>query len=104
MAQASERRTERYLPLAYFALAILLVVFVLPTVLRQRPPQPSETAELSPDAPPNDEQSIVASFNHGTSATAGAGTAEGVGDGPGIGATGGGRGGAGPGVAGVAAR
>ena len=66
------KRAERWLPLAYLVVAMALVVAVLPSVLRQAPPEQSQSAELSPDAPPNDEQqSIISSLNRAQSGTAG---------------------------------
>lgn len=82
MTSAGRHRTGRAgsaLPLVYVALALLLVVTLLPTALRP-PQQPStQSAELSPDAPPDDStESIVAALNRGTSGTAGSGPGEGV--------------------------
>src|SRR5205823_3080497 len=55
---------EKYLPVIYFAVAIALVLIVLPSALRPPPQQANQSAELSPDAPPQDNQeSIVAQFN-----------------------------------------
>lgn len=82
----SQRRTpralERWMPLTYFVAALALVTAVLPSVLRQVPPEQNQTAEFSPDAPPDDEQqAIIASLNRGVTGTAGTGTGEGIGDG-----------------------
>ena len=72
---------ERFLPLAYFAAALALVLVLLPTTLRPPQQPPSQTAELSPDAPPDpNQQSIISSLNRGVSETAGATEGE-LGDG-----------------------
>src|SRR4051812_20669249 len=103
--RGGEKRIERYLPLAYFALAVILVIILLPTILRPPHTQSQTTAELSPDAPPDAQQSIVSAFNRGSTGTAGNGpgigpASEGVGtNGPGPG-PGGGSGG--PGAAAAA--
>lgn len=69
------------MPLVYLALALAIVGTLLPTSLRPPPEDPTTSAELSPDAPPDDNpDAIVASFNRGQSATAGGG--EGVGGPP----------------------
>src|SRR5207237_1052723 len=89
-------------PVSYFVIAVLLVLLLLPTVLRPPQQQSNQTAELSPDAPPDKEESIIASFKAPSSATAGAGngvgaSSEGVGgDGAGAGGGGGGAGGLAP--------
>lgn len=74
---ATRRGNERVtnaLPLAYFAAALLLVVATLPTILRPPQQPPTQTAELSPDAPPDpDQQSIISSLNRSTSGVVGAG-------------------------------
>ena len=63
---------ERFIPLAYGAIALGLVILLLPTVLRPPRAQSPQTAELSPDAPPTQQQdSIIANFNRGVSGTAG---------------------------------
>jgi len=78
------RRAETYLPLAYFGIALLLVVALLPSVLRPPQTPPTQTAELSPDAPPDkNQQSLISSFNRGNSGTPGQGS--GIGTGPGAG-------------------
>lgn len=79
--QGGQRKgaAERYLPLAYFLMAILLVVVAMPSVLRQIPPEQNQTAELSPDAPPDDaQQSIISSLNRASSGTAGTGEGTGT--------------------------
>lgn len=68
------------MPLTYFVAALLLTLAALPSVLRSQPPEQSQTAELSPDAPPSDEQSIIASLNRANSGTTGAGIGEGAAD------------------------
>lgn len=83
MASRGTRRFERYLPLSYFVVAVVLTVVALPSVLRPNQ-QVTQSAELSPDAPPDDEQqSIISALNRANSATAG--STEGVGDGAGVG-------------------
>jgi hypothetical protein len=74
-ARRRGQTAEKYLPLGYFAMALLLALAMLPSVLRQSPPTTNESAELSPDAPPDpNQQSFIASFNRGVSGTAGSGT------------------------------
>ena len=84
---------ERMLPLSYLGVAALMFVLVLPSVLRPPPDQATASAEFSPDAPPDENQdSIVAALNRGTTGTAGSGegvsdlgeTVEGTGVGPGV--------------------
>ena len=80
MAEQRGSKVERYLPLIYFAVALVLVIAVLPTVLRPPQQQPHQSAELSPDAPPDkDQQSIISSLGRGQSATAGSGAGVGAG-------------------------
>ena len=96
MAEQRGSKVERYLPLIYLAVALVLVIAVLPTVLRPPQQQPHQSAELSPDAPPDkDQQSIISSLGRGQSATAGSGAGVGAGEasGPDVGV------GAGPGGA-----
>src|SRR5690349_4673475 len=82
---------ERILPPAYALIALVLIIVLLPTVLRPLRGEPPQTAELSPDAPPSQQQdSIIANFNRGISGTAGADQGA-AGSAPGdIGGTGGG--------------
>lgn len=76
------RSAERYLPLAYFIAALLLVVALVPSTLRPPPDQATQSAELSPDAPPDDNaQSIVSSLTRAQSGTVGAGEGTGTGAG-----------------------
>lgn len=66
--------------MSYFGAALLLVVALVPSVLRQSPPETSETAALSPDAPPDDAvESIISSLNLAVTGTAGSGDGEGPG-------------------------
>ena len=75
--RGSQRATEQYLPLGYFAVALLLVIALLPTVLRPPVAEPNQTAELSPDAEPDKEQqSIISSLSRAQSGTAGTSTGE----------------------------
>ena len=77
--RAGGGNVERYLPLGYFVMAVLLVVVLLPTVLRPPPPEQNQTAQLSPDAPPDpNQQSIIATLNRASSGTAGTGEGEDV--------------------------
>ena len=92
----SRRGVERYLPLVYFFVAIALIVIVLPTALRPPPQQATQSAELSPDSPPDQADSLVSSFSQGSSSTAGAGDQAPTGNGL-TGAAGGGNGGPGGG-------
>src|SRR5213593_1210149 len=65
---------EGWLPVAYFVAALLLAAALLPSILRQSPPQPSQTAELSPDAPPDThQQPLIAALERAQSGTAGNG-------------------------------
>lgn len=77
------RSASEWIPGACFVLALLMAVFVLPTILRQSPPQTNQTAQLSPDAPQNNQQSLITALKRGTTSTAGAGTGSGVGAGGG---------------------
>ena len=84
-AASNSRREGHYLPLAYFALALVFLVVALPSALRPPPDQANQAAEFSPDAPPDENtDSIVAALQRAESGTAGAGTGTG-GDGEGLG-------------------
>lgn len=73
-------RLERWVPLVYLVAAFVLAVALFPTVLRPPNQQPPGSPELSPDAPPDDDsQSIAASLNRASSATAGSSDAAGPG-------------------------
>ena len=80
---------ESYLPLGYFALALLLALAVLPSILRRAQPATSQSASLNPDAPPDKHaSSIIASFGAASGDSAGAGSGNGgapVGPGEGTG-------------------
>lgn len=66
------RSVERYLPLGYFVLALMLALMVLPSILRRPAVATNQSAELSPDAPPDKHQNaLVASLNPATSGVAG---------------------------------
>ncbi|HZU74010.1 MAG TPA: hypothetical protein VE990_14680 [Acidimicrobiales bacterium] len=80
------RASERYLPLAYFALAILVVALVLPSALRPPAQQSNQSAELSPNAPKQQTQSIISALSVANSGTQGAGVGTGPGSAPGNGA------------------
>ena len=73
-------KAERTLPSVFVAVMFAMVVLLLPTVLRPVDPLTNESAEFSPDAPPDENESIVAALNRGTTATSGSG--DGVGDSP----------------------
>lgn len=88
-AKSRERRQShesvaKSFPVALLCGALVALFVVLPTSLRPLQPPPNTSAELSPDAPPDDQESIVAALNRGTSGTAGDSLAEGGGEaGPG---------------------
>jgi hypothetical protein len=64
------RPHERYIPLVYFALALGLVAILLPSALRPPPPQTNQSAEFSPDAPPDENtDSIIAALGRAQSGT-----------------------------------
>jgi hypothetical protein len=73
---ASRRRrrespAEQYLPVAYFAAMALVALIALPSALRPPSQQPNQTAELSPDAPPDKSQTaIISALNRGSSGVA----------------------------------
>jgi hypothetical protein len=72
-------KLERYLPVAYLLIGLAIVAALLPTVLRPAVEQPNETAQISPDSPPDPEQeSIIESLGAASSGTAGSGTGVGV--------------------------
>ena len=67
-------RSDRTVPFIYGAIALLLGVILLPTILRPPQDQPQTSSAFSPDAPPDKNQSsIFSSFR-----VAGSGTAAGV--------------------------
>ena len=75
VAKGNRRAMERWLPIAYLAVVVVLAVAVLPSTLRPPNQQPNETAELSPDAPPDQKQeAFITAFNQASSGTAGSGT------------------------------
>jgi len=81
--------------LTYLAAALALVVFVLPSALRPPAEQSNQSAELSPNAPHNHQQSIIAALQAASSGTQGSGFGPGNvgstgGPGPGLGAAPGG--------------
>ena len=89
-AAGRRRSTEKAMPFASYVIAAVLFVTLLPTVLRQPPDQASTAAEFSPDAPPDDVDSIVATLQKATTGTAGTGDGVGPsdqigGDGMGVG-------------------
>lgn len=67
---------SRHFPVALYVAALAVIAAALPTMLRPPPDTANNAAELSPDAPPDeDQEAIVASLNRGTSGTAADGTA-----------------------------
>ena len=72
---------ERFFPVGLVAVVLLAGLVLLPSALRPPNQQPNETAELSPDAPPdNNPQAIIAALNRGASGV-GSETAGGTPDG-----------------------
>lgn len=68
------RGVERVVPFALLAVSTLVAMVALPSSLRPPPSAQTEQAELSPDAPPDEQaDSIIAALNRGTSASAGDG-------------------------------
>jgi len=65
-------------------MAVLVVVILLPSALRPPAQQSTQTAQFSPNAPHQNQQSIIAAFQQASSGTAGAGTGNGTA--PGVGA------------------
>jgi len=64
---------RQWLPMLYLGLALLAVVVLLPTALRPPPDEASQSAEFSPDAPPDDDpETIIQSLQQAGSRTAGA--------------------------------
>src|SRR5205814_1973211 len=60
-----------FLPLGYFAAALAMAVFLLPSALRPPTQQPNQTAELSPNAPPDKNQAaVIGSFQRASSGVA----------------------------------
>src|SRR3954451_7466997 len=65
-------RSDRYLPLVYLMVALLLAVVILPSVLRPPRDQPTTSSGFSPDAPPDKNQaSVFSSFQQASSGTPG---------------------------------
>lgn len=59
--------------MVYLGAALVAVVILLPTALRPPPDEASQSAEFSPDAPPeNDPETIIQSLKQAASKTAGA--------------------------------
>ena len=78
---ARQKTVERYMPIVYFLGAMVLLVGLLPSALRPPPDQANSAAEFSPDAPPDENQdSIVAALNRGSTGTAGSGNGVGEGE------------------------
>ena len=62
---------ERYLPVVYLVLTVVIMAAVLPTSLRPPTPPPPTSAEFSPDAPPDEHHEVVLSeLARGVTATA----------------------------------
>ena len=65
-----DSRRDDLVPYGAVVAAILAIVFLLPSALRPPDSPPTETAELSPDAPPDENQdSIISTVNRGQSGT-----------------------------------
>src|SRR5258708_30594077 len=76
-SKAGTKRAENAVPVAFLGLGLALIALLLPSALRPPAPQTPQTAQLSPDAPPdNKTESLIASLNQATSGTAGAGTGD----------------------------
>ncbi|HUR79107.1 MAG TPA: hypothetical protein VMZ22_14250 [Acidimicrobiales bacterium] len=69
-------KAERTLPVVLAGSMFALVAVFLPSVLRPAEPPANESAEFSPDAPPDQNNSIVAALNRGSTGTAGDGEGE----------------------------
>ena len=73
-SRSTSKPLERFLPVSYVGVALLLAALLLPTILR--PPQDLQntTAAFSPDAPPEDTppEAILQSLRQASSSTAGA--------------------------------
>ena len=77
-------RGANVVPYGYFLVALAAITLLVPTILRVPPDQATESAEFSPDAPPDDVETIVAVLHRGTTGTAGTGDGQGFeGVGPG---------------------
>src|SRR5579884_2094584 len=70
---SGSRTAEQYVPLAYFAVVLLLLLAVLPSILRLQPPVQNNSESLSPNAPNNHQNSIIAALSAASSGTAGSG-------------------------------
>src|SRR4051794_7191131 len=77
MAAPTFNRAERSVPVALACAMFAVVALLLPTILRPANPETNQSAQFSPDAPPDNQDSIVAALNRGTSATAGTGDGQG---------------------------
>jgi hypothetical protein len=66
----------RWTPIASLVAALLMATLALPSILRQTPPEQNQSAEFSPDAPP-DQPPLIAALNRANSATAGSGNGTG---------------------------
>lgn len=66
-----DSRSGFFTPLLYGAAALVLLVAILPSALRPPRNEASTTAQFSPDEPPDDADSIVASLQRSTSGTPG---------------------------------
>ena len=76
-----QRKAQHLVPFAYLGLALLVVVLVVPSVLRPLRPETSQSAEFSPDAPPDENQdAVVAALQRAQSGTAGSGSGQGQGE------------------------
>ncbi|HZU71382.1 MAG TPA: hypothetical protein VE990_01300 [Acidimicrobiales bacterium] len=77
MARAQRRSrskaTERWLPITYLGAVLALAVALLPSALRPPPQQQNQTAAFSPNAPPDQRQTLFDAIHQASSGTAGAG-------------------------------
>ena len=88
-SRKGSRLGDHWLPLAYLIAAGLAVAILLPSALRPPAEQTNQSAELSPNAPKNHQQSIVSSFQQAQSGVASVNFGASSGGGPGGGGPGG---------------
>lgn len=68
---ARPKRSERATPALYLAASVVIAAMVLPSALRPPQDQPTSSSAFSPDAPPDQQQSVFSSFNQASSGTPG---------------------------------
>src|SRR5437867_957482 len=77
-----QSRTSHIAPIAFALIAMLGVILLLPSALRPPPDRANQSAELSPDAPPDQFQSsIIQALGRGSTSTAGVDTQQASGSG-----------------------